>query len=111
MPPHIHDTATLLTEPLFKIRHENLSRDQRVLLSHKRTAAVAKRLGLTRRDISEMTPAFWAAHANHIWFKDTGAMTNFTIQYNVVLGTILDQGRGREDLDELVDDLLRYRVS
>ncbi|EJD04373.1 uncharacterized protein FOMMEDRAFT_19615 [Fomitiporia mediterranea MF3/22] len=57
-----------------------------------------------------MTPKFWAAHADPILFRDTSAMTNVTIQYNVVIGTLLDKGKGRTDLTELIQGLMAYKI-
>lgn len=103
-------TCTLLDDPLFQVRQELLSRDERILLSHKRSAAIALRLGLTAHDIADMTPKFWAAHADPVQFCDTSAMTNVTVQYNVVIGTLLDMGKDRVDLEQLIADLLAYRI-
>lgn len=107
----LFSTSTLLHNQLFKIRQETLPRDTRIKLSHQRAAAIAQHFGLNAQDVRDMTPRFWAAHADPIPFRDTGAMTNMTIQHNVVIGTLLDQGKGRGDLGNLIEDLLAYRIS
>jgi hypothetical protein len=65
---------------------------------------------LKAADVREMTPKFWALHSDPLLFRDISAMTNITIQYNPMLGTLLDLCLNRHDLDPLIDDLLAYRA-
>jgi acyl-CoA oxidase len=58
----------------------------------------------------DLTPKFWKFWLDPLLTLDGAATTLFSIQYNLVLGTIAMLGYGREDLSVLVQDLLDFRI-
>lgn len=65
---------------------------------------------LSLEDITKLSTRFWNLHLNPIISADGAATTLITIQYNLVLGTILDHIGDRTDLDQLLQDMLQYRI-
>lgn len=68
-------------------------------------------LELKADDVKNMTSKFWQFHSDPILFRDTGAMTNITIQYNPALGTLLDLGSEKPELQHLIKGILNYTIS
>jgi acyl-CoA oxidase len=66
--------------------------------------------GLSLDDIVDLSPRFWKLWLDPRLTRDSAAMTLFTIQYNLVLGTLGMLGSGREDLSVLIQDLLEYKM-
>lgn len=74
-------------------------------------AVINKATGLTLEDIETLSPRFWQLHRDPIICSDGAATTLLTIQLNLVIGTILDCVGVREDMRDLLDGLLSYRIS
>ncbi|KAJ7117843.1 acyl-CoA dehydrogenase NM domain-like protein [Mycena epipterygia] len=80
-----------------------------------RSIAIAQHIASTHRltleDIETLSPRFWQLHRDPIICSDGAATTLLTIQLNLVIGTILDRVGVREDIRDLLDGLLSYRIS
>lgn len=68
-------------------------------------------VGLTLDDIALLSPKFWKFHSDPIICDDPAATTLLTIQFNLVIGTILDTVGKRPDLVELLQELVQYKIS
>ncbi|KAI0034773.1 acyl-CoA dehydrogenase NM domain-like protein [Vararia minispora EC-137] len=99
----------LLTQFPFAPAAHNASKEERVCLSYARAKAIASHFDLTQEDIRLLTPNFWKMHLHPIMVWDGAATTLLTIQYNLVVGTLLQYTSARSDLLSLIDDLLKYR--
>jgi hypothetical protein len=66
--------------------------------------------GLSLDDIVDLSPKFWKLWLDPRLTLDGAATTLFSIQYNLVLGTLGTLGYGREDLPVLIQDLLEYKM-
>jgi hypothetical protein len=66
--------------------------------------------GLSLDDIVDLSPKFWNLWLDPRLTLDGAASTLFSIQYNLVLGTLGTLGYGREDLSVLMQDLLEYKM-
>ncbi|THU80457.1 acyl-CoA dehydrogenase NM domain-like protein [Dendrothele bispora CBS 962.96] len=107
----ISPTSQLSGSELFSTRQEVLDNNERVRLSHRRAKAIANSYNITKEDIKYLTPNFFALHADHLHLRDTSAATNITIQYNVALGTLIDYGGDKPELQGLIEDVIAYRVN
>jgi acyl-CoA oxidase len=58
-----------------------------------------------------LTPAFWQLHTDPIWSMDGAAGTLCTLQLNCCIGTLLALGRGRKDIEAVVDQMLQFAIS
>lgn len=58
------------------------------------------------KDVLNLTRKFWKTHSHLIIVMDGAAATLFTIQYNLVAGTIALYAQGRDDPTKFLDDLL-----
>ncbi|KAJ6509202.1 hypothetical protein C8R47DRAFT_12821 [Mycena vitilis] len=104
----IHD---LLDSDLFKTATHSLTTEERVQLSIAKAKKIATAYGLTLDDIALLTPKFWRFHSDPIVCDDPAATTLLSIQFNLVIGTILDTVGKRADLKDLLQDLLEYKIS
>jgi hypothetical protein len=82
-------------------------------LSHYFNSRVNSRplVGLTLDDIALLSPKFWKFHSDPIICDDPAATTLLAIQFNLVIGTILDTVGKRPDLAELLQELVEYKIS
>jgi hypothetical protein len=67
-------------------------------------------LALSIKDISHLSPRFWALHSDPVLCLDGAASTLLTIQYNLCLGTLSPFLKERKDLLPLAAALLKYRI-
>ncbi|KAJ6619902.1 acyl-CoA dehydrogenase NM domain-like protein [Mycena sp. CBHHK59/15] len=76
---------------------------------------VARRIAsihsLTLDDIATLSPRFWELHCDPMMCTDGATTALLTIQYNLVIGTILGRVGPREDLLGLLNDLLEYKIT
>ncbi|KAF9069416.1 acyl-CoA dehydrogenase NM domain-like protein [Rhodocollybia butyracea] len=107
--PRYPATVQLATSPLFREQDNKLSVADRTIIAYKRAEAIGVAYDLSPNDVLNLTPKFWKTHEDPIMILDGAASTLFTIQYNLVAGTIAQYAQGREDMAALLDDLLRYR--
>jgi acyl-CoA oxidase len=66
---------------------------------------------LTPKDVLTLSPKFWQLHTDPIWSMDGAAGTLCTLQLNCCAGTILTFGKGREDLNSVVNQILQFSIS
>jgi hypothetical protein len=57
-----------------------------------------------------LTPSFWNLHIDHAMAMDTGAATLITIQMNLVAGTLAKYIKTNPFLENLMGDILAFRV-
>ena len=72
-------------------------------LSYDRVRAVTKRVGPAIDPLAD--PARMFALYEWVGLLDPTAMSLLSIHYNLCLGTVLEHGRGRADLDDYIDEL------
>ncbi|OQD65072.1 hypothetical protein PENPOL_c006G10071 [Penicillium polonicum] len=104
-------SVRLLSTPLFQSNgyeapgHESLER------SYYRARAIGRHHGLTADDILRLTPKFWQSHMDAIIIRDIVAHVLFSIQYNLVAGTIAPYAMKRPDLQPVMKKILNFDVS
>ncbi|KAF7298324.1 Acyl-CoA dehydrogenase NM domain-like protein [Mycena kentingensis (nom. inval.)] len=91
--------------------HRACSTAQRIHLSIQKCQKIAGIYALSLADIELLSTKFWDFHRHPVVCADGGATTLLSIQFNLVIGTILDCVGHRPDLDHLFEDLLAYRIS
>ena len=72
---------------------------------------INKIIGLTIDDILYLTPKFWQSHMDAIIIRDIVAHILFSIQYNLVAGTIAPYAMKRPDLQPVMKKILNFDVS
>ncbi|KAF7295852.1 hypothetical protein HMN09_01128600 [Mycena chlorophos] len=107
-------TYQLLDTELFRrpTHSRVLTSAERVQISFAKARNIVEFYALSLEDIRSLSQAFWDLYSDPIIANDSGATTFIAIQYNLVIGTILDLAGSRADSDlrVLLDDLLHYRV-
>ncbi|KAF7323375.1 hypothetical protein HMN09_00118400 [Mycena chlorophos] len=107
-------TYQLLDTELFRrpTHSRVLTSAERVQISFAKARNIVEFYALSLEDIRSLSQAFWDLYSDPIIANDSGATTFIAIQYNLVIGTILDLAGSRVDSDlrVLLDDLLHYRV-
>lgn len=58
-----------------------------------------------------MSDKYWQFHTDPILVMDGAVGTLLTIHCNLCIGTLAMFAKGRPDIQEIIDDLLSYRVS
>ncbi|CAK5262914.1 unnamed protein product [Mycena citricolor] len=103
----------LLDSDLFRSTAHNVLPDERVHLALARAREIAATYPITLDDIKNATFPFWNFHCDPIVCSDGAATTLLSIQWNLVLGTILDRVGERRDLVDsgLLHGLLKYQIS
>ncbi|KAJ7184614.1 acyl-CoA dehydrogenase NM domain-like protein [Mycena filopes] len=105
-------SLSLLKTDLFKSSTHSLSTEAKVRLSIEKARRIASVYRLKLDDIADLSPKFWTFHSDPIITDDMGATTLLAIQYNLVIGTIMDAvGSERVDLLGLLNDLLEFKIS
>ncbi|KAJ7104520.1 acyl-CoA dehydrogenase NM domain-like protein [Mycena belliarum] len=85
--------------------------EERILLSYARAREIVKAYGLTVDDIVKTSRKFWIMHTDPVWTLDGAAGTLITIQINLCAGTLGMYIKSRPDLQEVLDDILQFKVS
>jgi acyl-CoA oxidase len=67
--------------------------------------------GMTPEDVMQLTPKFWKYHLDLIHPVTASTFVLATIQYNLAAGTIGAYATGRPDLQELMDQIMKFDVS
>ncbi|GIH16854.1 acyl-CoA dehydrogenase family protein [Rugosimonospora africana] len=95
----------LRTTTLFTRDKSGLSKEEKIRLSYERFRAMAKAAVLTRQDILDGMPVVELFDTDAI-SVDTSLALIFITHYVICLGTILHLAEGRDDLDEVIDQLM-----
>nr|GAT43740.1 acyl-CoA dehydrogenase NM domain-like protein [Mycena chlorophos] len=103
----------LLETRLFQQPVHGLGPNERMPVTVAKAQKVAEAYGMSLDDIATLSSKFWEMHAAPFVCENPATIVLLSIQYNLVLGTILDHvGRTKKDeLSGLLEDLLKYRVS
>ncbi|KZV80226.1 acyl-CoA dehydrogenase NM domain-like protein [Exidia glandulosa HHB12029] len=104
-------TRSLATSPLFQQITQTLRLEERLKLSYERAQAVCRAYGLVREDVLYLSQNFWDLHTDPIWTMDGAACTLATIQANLCAGTLANFSTGREDVTEVLKEVLRFDIS
>ncbi|KIJ43416.1 hypothetical protein M422DRAFT_60316 [Sphaerobolus stellatus SS14] len=106
-------TASLAQEALFQreLPEGDIAYVERIKLSYSRAKAVTQIYDLSVRDVLELSPKYWEFHTDPILVMDSSVGTLLTIQYNLCLGTLGSYRENRKELQALMTDVLRFRVS
>ncbi|KAI0634238.1 acyl-CoA oxidase [Trametes polyzona] len=104
-------TADLAASPLFAPVSERLSVGERIDLSHERAKAIGLKYALTINDVLQPSKKFWDMYMDYIVTHDGGAVALFSIQLNLMAGTLAPFAQKRPELRPLLEDVLAFRVS
>ncbi|OJT02331.1 hypothetical protein TRAPUB_7153, partial [Trametes pubescens] len=104
-------TADLASAPLFAPVSERLTVAERINLSHERAKAIGLRYALTIEDVLQPSKKFWDMYMDYIVTHDGGAVALFSIQLNLMAGTLAPFAQKRPELRPLLEDVLAFRVS
>ncbi len=66
---------------------------------------------LTTEDVLQPSKKFWDMYMDHIVTHDGGAVALFSIQLNLMAGTLAPFARKRPELRPLLEDVLAFRAS
>ncbi|TFK95807.1 hypothetical protein BDV98DRAFT_586831 [Pterulicium gracile] len=97
----MRSTEVLVKWPLWQIRSETWTFEERVKLSYQRLRTLVQHFGIASDDIKYFSPKYW----------DMAVYTLLMIHFNLCTGTILKFAPGRPDLQEIVERLLRLKLS
>ncbi|KAJ5169359.1 uncharacterized protein N7500_002142 [Penicillium coprophilum] len=111
MPPQTEPSLQLLSTSLFRSEGYEASGHESLERSYHRARAIGRHHGLTIDDILSLTPKFWQSHMDAIVIRDIVAHLLFTIQYNLVAGTIGPYAMKRPDLRPVMEKILSFDVS
>jgi acyl-CoA oxidase len=95
----------LRTTALFTLDKSGLSKEDKIGLSYERFRAMAKAAELTRQDILDGIPVVELFDTDTISVDTSLALICIT-HYVICLGTILHLTQGRDDLDDVIDELM-----
>ncbi|OQE13097.1 hypothetical protein PENFLA_c054G09892 [Penicillium flavigenum] len=101
----------LLSTPLFQSKGYEAASYETLERSYYRAREIGRHHGLTINDILSLTPKFWKSHMDAIIIRDIVAHILFSIQYNLVAGTIAPYALKRPDLRPVMDKILNFDVS
>lgn len=76
-------------------------------LLHEETSFLAD---LSVEDVSNLSQKFWDMHTDPVTCLDGAATTLLTIQYNLVAGTLARYIAHRDDIKQLLTDVLTFNV-
>ncbi|KAF5336296.1 hypothetical protein D9758_014488 [Tetrapyrgos nigripes] len=79
-------------------------------LSYNRAEQIALSSGLSLEDIQLQTAKFWKTWTNPALCHDGAATTLFSIQYNLVIGTLVSFVSRQPYLKAVLDDLLQFKI-
>ena len=124
-----HPTRALAQSSLFRIRSEELSKEEQISLSYERAKSIARAYGLyygcvgvifsptyncldfSLHDVASMSEKFWLFHTDPIWSMDGAAGTLCTIQINTCAGTIAKYLNQQPYLQEVLRKVLKFEYS
>ncbi|KAI0372497.1 acyl-CoA oxidase [Pilatotrama ljubarskyi] len=104
-------TLELAGSPLFDHVPERLTVAERINLSHERAKAIGLSYALTIDDVLQPSKKFWDMYMDYIVTLDGGAVALFSIQLNLMAGTLAPFAQKRPELRPLLEDVLAFRVS
>ncbi|THU80154.1 acyl-CoA dehydrogenase NM domain-like protein [Dendrothele bispora CBS 962.96] len=107
----MHITTALASSPLWQIRPEALSFDQRIKLSYERCKSVVQAYDLTADDITNVSQKYWDFHTDPILLMDFSVGTLLTIHYNLCAGTLAMFSSERPEIAAILDKLLKFELS
>ncbi|KAF4770912.1 hypothetical protein HAV15_012572 [Penicillium sp. str.  len=103
-------TVRLLSTPLFQSNGYEAPSNESLERSYYRARSIGRHHGLTIDDILRLTPKFWESHMDAIIIRDIVAHIIFSIQYNLVAGTIAPYAMKRPDLQPVMQKILNFDV-
>ncbi|ESK86756.1 acyl- oxidase [Moniliophthora roreri MCA 2997] len=103
-------TSQLARSPLWRIRTEQLSFEERVSLSYERCKSVVNAYQLTADDILNLSPKYWAFHGDPIHIMDGSVGSLLAIHFNLCLGTLATYASKRNDLTTLLEKMLQFEI-
>ncbi|KAI6024440.1 acyl-CoA oxidase [Pisolithus marmoratus] len=96
--------------PLFTIRTEFLSLDERVLLSYKRARLLMETYKLSATDIQVCSQKYWSMMTDPIMSLDFAMFTILSIQVGLAIGTLSRHLKQRPDFGDLINRLLLFET-
>ncbi|KAK5994333.1 Peroxisomal acyl-coenzyme A oxidase 3-like protein [Cladobotryum mycophilum] len=103
-------TTQLLELPLWAAEAyaESGTPAQRIGTSYERAQSLAKHIGMTVKDITQLTDKFWDFHTDYVVTRDTAVTTILTIHWNLCMGTIASYAENRPELHNVLAELERF---
>jgi acyl-CoA oxidase len=98
----------LPSHPLFQIKNEFLTPDERVALSYQRARLVVRAHALTAKDIELCSDRFWNLINDPIFLLDWAMFTMIAAHVGLAIGTLSRHLEQRPDFAPLVDSWLRF---
>ncbi|KAH6879755.1 hypothetical protein B0T10DRAFT_582266 [Thelonectria olida] len=83
---------------------------KRISLHYARARMMCRHSGLSIHDIQHLTKKFWDFHFDLIAARDMTAFIIATIHINLCIGTLSAFAKGRPDLADLLESLLRFDI-
>ncbi|KAH0828679.1 acyl-CoA oxidase [Lanmaoa asiatica] len=98
----------LFLHPLFTIRTEFLSVDERVSLSYERAKLVVQTYALSASDVQHCSTRYWSMMTDPILALDGAMFTILLVHFGLTIGTLSRHLDQRPDIEPLVNSLLRF---
>ncbi|KAN0082585.1 Acyl-CoA dehydrogenase/oxidase, N-terminal and middle domain containing protein [Tylopilus felleus] len=99
---------TLSRHPLFNLRTEFLSVNERVALSYHRAKLVVQTYALSASDVEHCSAKYWSMMTDPILALDAAMVTILLCHVGLTIGTLSRHLHRRPDLEPLVNRLLRF---
>ncbi|KAK7008204.1 acyl-CoA oxidase [Favolaschia claudopus] len=100
--------STLAHHPLFTVRVERLSTDERVALTYKRAKLLLQTHNLSALDVQHCSERFWRFYTDPVLSYDIGTFTLLLAHVGLAIGTLTRHLAARPDFRSLVEDFLRF---
>ncbi|KAH7910118.1 hypothetical protein BJ138DRAFT_143157 [Hygrophoropsis aurantiaca] len=100
----------LSAHPLFNVRVEHLTLDERVAISYKRAKLMLDAYALTASDVLHCSQKFWELQNDPILASDVACYTILAAHVGLTIGTVAKYAQDRKDLQPLVERLLRFQI-
>ncbi|TCD62137.1 hypothetical protein EIP91_007289 [Steccherinum ochraceum] len=102
--------SKLYEHPLFTVRHELLSTEDRLRVTYERAKLVVQTYKLTGEDIVNCTKRFWDFQQDPVFAIDPALTNIITCHVNLFIGTLFPLLPGRPDLKPLVEKALQAEI-
>ncbi|KAH8102913.1 hypothetical protein BXZ70DRAFT_758724 [Cristinia sonorae] len=100
----------LYEHPLFRIRHELLSPEDRIQVTYERAKLVVKTWNLSPQDIANCSRRFWEHQQDPVFGVDPALTNIMTCHINLFLGTLIPLLPQKPHLKPLVEKALKAEI-
>ncbi|EAU33843.1 predicted protein [Aspergillus terreus NIH2624] len=106
-----NSSLKLLQQDLYQRHYDDSARTESLERSYLRARQLARHHALTLDDVLSLTPKFWDAHMDGIIVRDVTAQILWSIQFNLVAGTVAPFALQRPDLHPFMEKLLNFDIT